>query len=92
MGSDALRATRHDFGVPIYEFSCRACGARFEELTAPGGTAPCPRCGGAEVQRLFSPVTMLRIGPQGRDKRRMEAKRHDRREREAERRRRPDGG
>jgi putative FmdB family regulatory protein len=87
MGSDAVRATRHHFGVPIYEFSCRSCGARFEELTKPHATAPCPGCGGEDVERLISPVTTLRIGPQGGDKRRMEARRHDRRAREAEKRR-----
>jgi putative FmdB family regulatory protein len=87
MGSDAPRATRHDLGVPIYEFSCRACGSRFEELTKPQATAPCPSCGADDVERLISPVATLKIGPQGRDKRRMEARRHDRRAREAEKRR-----
>jgi putative FmdB family regulatory protein len=74
--------------VPIYDFRCDACGERFEELTRRGATPPCPRCGATDVERLISgAVTMLRIGPQGRDRRRMEAGRRDRREREAERRR-----
>ena len=37
--------------MPLYEFSCDACGARFEELVAPGGTAPCPACGNERVTR-----------------------------------------
>jgi putative FmdB family regulatory protein len=42
--------------VPLYEFVCDACGARYEELTTPGGTAPCPACGNEHVRRLFSPI------------------------------------
>ena len=42
--------------VPLYEFACGACGARFEELTPPGGTAPCPACGNERVTRVFSAI------------------------------------
>jgi putative FmdB family regulatory protein len=42
--------------VPLYEFACDTCGARFEELTAPGGTAPCPACGNERVRRVFSAI------------------------------------
>jgi putative FmdB family regulatory protein len=42
--------------VPLYEFACDACGARFEELTPPGAKAPCPACGGEDVRRVFSPI------------------------------------
>jgi putative FmdB family regulatory protein len=42
--------------MPIHEYRCRACGARFEILVLPGrgpGVA-CDRCGSAGVERLPS--------------------------------------
>ena len=42
--------------MPLYEFDCAACGARFEEIVAAGCTAPCPACGGEQVTRAFSPI------------------------------------
>jgi putative FmdB family regulatory protein len=42
--------------VPLYEFACDACGAAFEELAAPGATAPCPACGAERTRRVFSPI------------------------------------
>ena len=40
--------------MPLYEFDCCACGARFEEVVPAGCTAPCPACGGEQVNRTFS--------------------------------------
>jgi putative FmdB family regulatory protein len=45
--------------VPIYEFECRSCGHRFEELVGSHvgletEDVRCPECGKAEVQRLVS--------------------------------------
>jgi putative FmdB family regulatory protein len=45
--------------MPIYEFSCRKCGHRFEELVGSHvGVAAkeirCPECGAAEPERLIS--------------------------------------
>jgi putative FmdB family regulatory protein len=42
--------------VPLYEFDCCACGARFEQIVPPGAIAPCPACGGEQVNRVFSPI------------------------------------
>jgi putative FmdB family regulatory protein len=42
--------------VPLYEFDCGACGARFEEIVPAGCTAPCPACGGEQVARSFSQI------------------------------------
>jgi putative FmdB family regulatory protein len=42
--------------VPLYEFDCGACGARFEEIVPAGCTAPCPACGGERVTRAFSQI------------------------------------
>jgi putative FmdB family regulatory protein len=47
--------------VPIYEFECSKCGARFAELVRAGSTAPCPECRSREVNRLFSPIGEGRI-------------------------------
>lgn len=48
-------------GVPIYEFECSKCGARFEELVPAGQTAPCPQCKSSEVQRRYSPIGEGRV-------------------------------
>jgi putative FmdB family regulatory protein len=74
--------------VPVYEFICSSCGERFEELTRVDAAPSCPGCGGADVERLISPVSTLRIGLRGGDARRSEARRRDTRERADEARRR----
>lgn len=72
--------------MPIYEFECTTCNERFEELTSADATPPCPACGGSEVRRMISLVAPTpKIGLRGRDARRSEAKRYDRRERKRER-------
>jgi putative FmdB family regulatory protein len=41
--------------MPIYEFVCGSCGARFEELVGAGTqSVPCRECGHAETARAFS--------------------------------------
>jgi len=47
--------------VPIYEFECSKCGARFEELVRAGQTSPCPACGSQQVERRFSPIGEGRV-------------------------------
>jgi putative FmdB family regulatory protein len=49
--------------MPIYEYDCKACGARvslfFRSISAV--TDPkCDRCGSTELERLMSRVTVLR--------------------------------
>ena len=41
--------------MPLYEFSCEDCGARFEELV-PVGTesVTCRECGGERTRRAYS--------------------------------------
>jgi putative FmdB family regulatory protein len=41
-------------GVPIYEYKCRQCGKRFEELVKIGETPECPRCHDPRPEQLFS--------------------------------------
>jgi putative FmdB family regulatory protein len=42
--------------MPLYDFDCRACGARFEAQAAPGASAPCTVCGSDDVQRVWSTI------------------------------------
>ncbi|KPV52508.1 hypothetical protein SE17_15090 [Kouleothrix aurantiaca] len=43
--------------MPLYEYTCQGCGARFEKLVR-SSTNPaaiiCPRCASAAVARVFS--------------------------------------
>ncbi len=41
--------------MPIHEYQCPDCNARFEELTqsATDTPPPCPACGGGMVRKLF---------------------------------------
>ena len=47
--------------MPLYEFECSKCGARFEELVHTGATAPCPRCKSSEVKRRYSQIGETRV-------------------------------
>jgi putative FmdB family regulatory protein len=42
--------------MPIYEFTCRACGAAFEKLVRLGGEdgVVCPNCGRPDVRKRLS--------------------------------------
>ncbi|HET7131753.1 MAG TPA: zinc ribbon domain-containing protein [Gammaproteobacteria bacterium] len=40
--------------MPLYDFKCRKCGKKFEELVRLGDTPVCPKCGAADTERLFS--------------------------------------
>jgi putative FmdB family regulatory protein len=41
--------------MPIYEFRCEECGARFERLVGAGTEAvPCPDCGSTGTVRVYS--------------------------------------
>ena len=43
--------------MPMFEYVCRACGERFEELRSVRDEGPgpaCPACGSEEVAKLFS--------------------------------------
>jgi putative FmdB family regulatory protein len=64
--------------MPLLDFECEKCSARFEELVL-GDRAPvCPECGAEEVRRLYSPigrapkVSMSRAAMRDSDSRRAE--------------------
>lgn len=43
--------------MPLYEFRCRSCGERFEQLVRGedrNQPVVCPRCQAAETERVFS--------------------------------------
>ncbi|HXL05185.1 MAG: zinc ribbon domain-containing protein [Firmicutes bacterium] len=42
--------------MPIFEFKCKKCGAKFEELLRSSDTSnvTCPNCGTDEIKRLLS--------------------------------------
>ena len=44
--------------MPIYEYTCRACGAAFEHWHASMSEAapPCPECGGEVKRRISVPA------------------------------------
>jgi putative FmdB family regulatory protein len=46
--------------MPIFEYSCRACGHQFEFLKLPAtpDTARCPACQGEDLERLLSGFAM----------------------------------
>jgi putative FmdB family regulatory protein len=73
--------------VPLYEFDCQVCGARFDELVPPGATAPCPACGGEQVVRVFSQIAEpgLAVGLKGRAARESDARRSEREAQKKER-------
>ncbi len=72
--------------MPIYEFDCRKCGARFEELTRVGASAACPNCGSDDVERRFSPISEPRVpvGLHGKAARESDARRKEREARRQE--------
>ncbi len=64
--------------MPIYEFECEDCGARFEELVRAGAEAACRECGSAQTRRLYSAVAPPGRQPRGAGVRSDEARRRER--------------
>jgi putative FmdB family regulatory protein len=73
--------------MPLYEFDCGDCGARFEEVVPPGCTAPCPACGGERVSRTFSAIAPPRrsVALRGKAARESNARRSEREAQKRER-------
>lgn len=65
--------------MPIYEFECGECGARFEDLVAAAAPPPaCPECGAARTRRLISNVSPPGRQPRGAAVRSGESRRRER--------------
>lgn len=50
--------------MPIYEYTCAACGGEFEQLVRGGTRVSCPTCESAKVDRRMS-VTSRPAGSSG---------------------------
>jgi len=65
--------------MPIYEFECGECGARFEELVAAGAErVACSDCGATRTRRLMSSVSPPGRQPRGAAVRSGESQRRER--------------
>jgi putative FmdB family regulatory protein len=65
--------------MPIYEFECDGCGARFEELVAAGvSDVACAECGSTRTRRLLSNVSPAGRQPRGAAVRSDESRRRER--------------
>ncbi len=65
--------------MPIYEFECEDCGARFEELVGAGAEAvPCATCGSTGTRRLMSGFAPPGRQPRGAGVRSDESRRRER--------------
>jgi putative FmdB family regulatory protein len=64
--------------MPIYEFECEACGARFEELVRAGAEVACKKCGSERTRRLYSTVAPPGRQPRGAKVRADESRRRER--------------
>jgi len=59
--------------MPIYDYRCASCGAKFERLVRGEQTVTCPHCSGRDLERLMSltarpaaagkPADYSRLGP-----------------------------
>ena len=65
--------------MPVYEFECEACAARFEDLVASETTSlVCPECGSTRTKRLLSRVSPAGRQPRGAKVRSDESRRGER--------------
>jgi putative FmdB family regulatory protein len=63
--------------MPIYEFQCGDCGARFEELVGAEAAAACTACGSERTRRLYSQVSPPGRQPRGAGVRSNESQRRE---------------
>jgi len=65
--------------MPLLEFECEKCSARFEELVLGDKRPTCSECGSTELRRLYSPVSPgRRIGLSPAQKRESDMRRAER--------------
>jgi len=65
--------------MPVYEFECEECAARFEDLVTSETTSlACPECGSARTRRLLSRVSPAGRQPRGAKVRSDESRRGER--------------
>ena len=49
--------------MPIYEYACRGCGARFEKIVYGSTAQECPSCNSADLERLLSTFAVASSSP-----------------------------
>jgi putative FmdB family regulatory protein len=65
--------------MPIYEFECEECGARFEELMPVGmSQVTCPDCASTRTSRIYSVLSPPGRQPRGAAVRSGESQRRER--------------
>ena len=40
--------------MPLFEYTCRECGTRFEALVVGARRAACPNCGSDHLEKMYS--------------------------------------
>jgi putative FmdB family regulatory protein len=40
--------------MPLFEYTCRACGHRFETFVSASRTPHCPKCESVDLEKVFS--------------------------------------
>ena len=48
--------------MPMFDFECRECRRRFEEIVSADSHVVCPACGSEELAKLWSPFAVGRGG------------------------------
>jgi putative FmdB family regulatory protein len=51
--------------MPLFEFTCRECGHRFETLVMGSRQPACPRCSSASLEKLYSTFGTRSAGSAG---------------------------
>jgi putative FmdB family regulatory protein len=53
--------------MPIYEYKCKKCGVKFEELVTNSQdlTINCPACGDKDTEKLMSAIGSISMGKSG---------------------------
>ncbi|MDQ6606576.1 MAG: zinc ribbon domain-containing protein [Actinomycetota bacterium] len=73
--------------MPLYDFKCAACDARFEAQVPYGELPQCPECGAAATERRLTPFAgPFTVGMRGYAARQSDAQRAAREAQRAERR------
>jgi putative FmdB family regulatory protein len=51
--------------MPLFEYTCRGCGHRFEAFVTASRSAACPDCGSRELEKQFSTFAARSTGAGG---------------------------